>query len=883
MQRHETTRAGAAPATVSGSYRPLAQMRRIALVTFAATCIVVVAIVVAASLAMRAQEIGNAERRAVALAAQVDEQVTGAIAALDLVLKLAQQAIAEDGDADAPGLRRLMAIVTEGPFDAEGFVLTDGEGAPVFSTLPAEDDRAVVERIDAAGRVDATVERPSIVPHARHSGKGVEGLIAFRHIVAADARPLGHVAALVSAEKVRRQLAGIVGNGGWTLRLFLDDGTAIATASRDPEPAEPLSPLGLGNGDLADGALRYVLDEKRHISAVTPVAGLPLYVSASIPADTVLIHWRQQSVQLFLVMLLLLGALGCSLALMYRHRREGAEQARMLALQGAAMNAAANAIVITDRDGRVEWANAAFERLTGYALDDVKGKMPRFLQLGPHNASFHAELWSTVRDGRVWRGELRDRARGEGFYEVQQTVTPITEPDGNLSHLIAVHEDIGDRKAAERELYRLANFDVLTGLPNRLLMRDRLERAIALARRRGTSVGVLLLDLDHFKDVNDTLGHPLGDELLSAVARRIFDAVRRSDTVARLGGDEFVILMPDADEAMASVIAERILAFAGAPFDVQGHALHVTGSVGMAFFPTDGDDVDTLMRHADLAMYAAKAAGRGRMCRYVPELAERAEERRSIESKLKSAINRGELQVVYQPQVEIGSGRVIGAEALVRWHPDGGEPIPPERFIPIAESTGQILAIDEWVAETAARDAAAWRADGALDLRVSVNVSALHLHRTGFAASFMAILERAGLPPSAFAIELTETAFLAPTNESESQLARLRDIGIFVDLDDFGTGYSSLSYLRRLPISRLKIDRGFVGGLGRDPGDEAIVSGIVNLGRAFGLGVVAEGAETDAQLEHLRRIGCDVAQGWAVARPMSAADFSGWLAGRRAR
>lgn len=442
-------------------------------------------------------------------------------------------------------------------------------------------------------------------------------------------------------------------------------------------------------------------------------------------------------------------------------------------------------------------------------------------------------------------------------------------------HVRGTAQDVTSARAAEAHIAFLAHYDQLTGLPNRTHWNERAHSELRAAARHGDRLAILFLDLDHFKSVNDSLGHAIGDELLSAVANRLSVCLRDSDFLARLGGDEFVVILPRLSQAEdPTPVAQKLLEALRAPVQVGEHELTVSTSIGIALYPEDGQDVSTLLKHADVAMYSAKAQGRNAYAYFTPDMDAHALERLLLENALRRAIDRDELVLHYQPQVTL-QGELIGCEALVRWqHPEHGL-LPPTQFIGVAEDSGLIHALGEWVLNMACRQQAAWASSGRR-LTMAVNISALQFKQNGFSETVCRILEESGTDPSCLELELTESALMQPTNEVLARMQRLRSLGIRLALDDFGTGYSSLSYLKRLPIHRLKIDRSFVQDLPDDPEDVAIASATLSLARNLGMEVVAEGVETEAQREFLRERGCPVLQGYLFSRPLPAEDFIRW-------
>jgi len=443
--------------------------------------------------------------------------------------------------------------------------------------------------------------------------------------------------------------------------------------------------------------------------------------------------------------------------------------------------------------------------------------------------------------------------------------------------------DLGAIKTAEARIRELAYYDALTGLANRGLLEDRVTQAVAYAERQDEPLALLFVDLDRFKNVNDSLGHVVGDGLLRAVARRLRKLVRDSDTVARPGGDEFILLANGCDPAAARTMAGKLLAAFAQPFHVEGRELTISPSIGIAMYPQDAPDFAGLLRCADIAMYQVKHAGRHGYGFYSPGMNAPIVESHLLETQLRRAIERGELSLAYQPLARVEDGRIVVAEALLRWHhPELGD-VPPARFIPIAEESGLIVSLGEWVLEQAAAQARAWRDQGHHDLVISVNVSALEFQRGDVGDSVLGALDRHGLPGEALELELTESVLMADAERSVGAMKRLAERGVRVSVDDFGTGYSSLAYLTRLPISKLKIDRSFIGEITSDAGARSVARGIVGLGHSLGIAVVAEGVEAADQLALLREWSCDQVQGFHLSRPLPPDDFAALLRGSRGR
>ncbi len=535
-------------------------------------------------------------------------------------------------------------------------------------------------------------------------------------------------------------------------------------------------------------------------------------------------------------------------------------------------------VVITNPENRIIAVNRAFSELTGYSEIEVRGKAPSILQSGRHDRQFYASMWQSIQETGKWSGEIWNRRKnGEVFPELLN-IAEVRDQTDRLTNYVAVFSDISALKDSEAKFEHLAHHDPLTGLPNRLLFHARMEHALTRAKRTQSQLAVLFLDLDRFKTINDSYGHPAGDQLLREVAHRLVDCVREDDTVARLGGDEFTILIEDLpDSRSAASTAVKILESLASPFNLDGIEVYSSCSVGVALFPDDGADATTLLRNADSAMYRAKEMGPKSFHLYTASLSQMAKERLEIESGLRHALERSEFVLHYQPQFSVSDGRVVGAEALIRWyHPEKGI-IPPGRFIPIAEQSELIEDIGEWVIGAACAENRRWQEAGIPHIRVAVNVSGRQITHTPLADIVRKILKSSGLDPRYLEVEITESVAMSRADVSAQTLESLKELGVSVAIDDFGTGYSSLSYLKRFPIDRLKIDRSFIHDLPRNAHDEAIAQAVVALGHSLQLTVIAEGVETAEQLESLRSQGCDEVQGYLFSRPLSAARFELFL------
>ncbi|WEM94919.1 EAL domain-containing protein [Telluria mixta] len=546
-----------------------------------------------------------------------------------------------------------------------------------------------------------------------------------------------------------------------------------------------------------------------------------------------------------------------------------------LRLYRRAIDASANAILLVSatRPGYpIEYVNPAFERMRGVTASEVIGR--GLLDMGnrePDQAGV-AELRAAIRERREAHVSmlLRRRDREDMYAEVY--IAPVNNEDGVTTHFVLAQYDVTMAKRYEAELEARARFDTLTGLANRALLHDRIDNAINLAAGRGT-VWVAALDLDHFKFVNDTLGHDAGDELLKAAAQRISAAVERSDTVARTGGDEFVLVLPGREsESEAAATVRAVLQALAHPLELLGQELVLTGSAGLAAFPADGDDAATLIQHAEVAMYRSKELGRNMVQFYMPTMNARARERLALEGALRSALVHDEFELYYQPQVDLETGAVVGLEALIRWrHPSLGM-VRPDRFINLAEETGLIVPIGAWVLRTACRQSRAWQHAGLGHLRIAVNLSARQFAEPNLVREIARVLDETGLSAGCLEVEITESLVMGDVESAIRTMRELKQMGVQLSIDDFGTGYSSLSYLRRFPVDVLKIDRSFVRDIPFSEDDAAMVAAIIELARGLRMRVIAEGVETEAQLEYLRRRGCDEVQGHVYAQASSGAE-----------
>jgi len=545
-----------------------------------------------------------------------------------------------------------------------------------------------------------------------------------------------------------------------------------------------------------------------------------------------------------------------------------------LQLAATVFESTAEGVLITDTRQRINAVNRAFSEITGYSEQEALGDTPRLLASGLHDSAFYAAMWYQLTAEGHWQGEISNRRKNGEIYPSWLTISAVRNRDKFITHFVAVFADISSLKQAQARLDYQAHHDPLTGLPNRTLFESRLHAALAHSRAAHSLGAVLFLDLDRFKHINDSLGHPVGDLLLKSIAVRLKENLRDIDTVARLGGDEFIILLPGLQNpGDAEAVATKLLNSFSAPFQAGEHEFFMSTSIGSALFPSDGADVATLIKNADAAMYRSKAKGRNRVEHYTRDLTAQASERIALEHELRRAIERNEFTLSYQPKISLLTQRLVGAEALIRWfHPTFGD-VPPERFIPLAEENGMILQIGEWVLDTACQQLHEWNQRYDVFGPLSVNLAGAQLRQPNLVNRIERLLLQHRLQPGCLQLEITESFIMSQTEEALSVLHRLKKLGVQLAIDDFGTGYSSLSYLKRLPLDILKIDQSFVRGLPDDPHDAAIVRAIIALGRSMQLTVIAEGVETLEQQQFLADEGCEQIQGYLVSLPLRAEEF----------
>jgi len=534
-------------------------------------------------------------------------------------------------------------------------------------------------------------------------------------------------------------------------------------------------------------------------------------------------------------------------------------------------------IVITNLKGDIEYVNEAFVSRSGYSREEIIGKNPRILMSGNTPPETFASLWKSLLLGESWSGEFYNRSKQGKDYIELAVVGPIRH-EGHVTHYVSIQEDITAKKEAETRLEHLAHFDLLTGLPNQSLLRDHFKFAVSLAERNNQHIAVMFLDLDHFKIINDTLGHSIGDQLLMKVSKRIKSLIRNEDIVSRLGGDEFIFILSNTNSYGASLVATKLIEAVSAPYQIDHHELIATPSIGIAMYPDDGSDLESLLKNADVAMYRVKEAGRNDFRFYTQSMQANSARNLQLSIALRNALSQNQLHLEYQPQVSTQDGHLVGAEALLRWrHPELGN-ISPAEFIPLAESSGLIIPIGEWVLRTAAKQMKSWMDNREFPPMVmAVNLSAVQFRHVKLPERISAILNEVGLPPENLELELTEAIAMDDPLAAIAVMDNLYARGIRMSIDDFGTGYSSLSYLKKFKVYKLKIDQSFVRDISDDPDDKAIVTAIINMASSLNMKTIAEGVETAAQLAFLRLHGCDEVQGYYFSKPLMAEEFENYV------
>ncbi|MBL4614048.1 MAG: EAL domain-containing protein [Magnetovibrio sp.] len=535
-------------------------------------------------------------------------------------------------------------------------------------------------------------------------------------------------------------------------------------------------------------------------------------------------------------------------------------------------------VMITDTKNKVTAVNQGFCEITGYQAEEIIGKTPAILNSGRHGKIFYIEMWQCLQTSGRWQGEVWNRRKDGEIYPEWLTIEEVRDEEGQINQYVAVFSDISKRHASEEANRLSANNDALTGLPNRILLYDRLKQAISQAQRSQTKVVIQVIDLDWFDWINDTLGASVGDKLLQNIGTRLALSISSEDTVARMGGDEFAIVLTQMAEEQDMVnTAKKTIATLDAPFTLNGEETYITGSIGIAVYPDDGQDPDVLLKNANIALKKAKGSGRNTFRFFQNQMNNRTHELAKLERALRQALTQNEISVHYQPQINLNTGKIIGAEALMRWNSRELGPIPPDVFIPIAEKCGMIRSLGTWILEASCRQQKIWRDKGFVDHHVAINVSAIQFQDDDFSRTVMQIIEDTGIKPQDIELELTESLLMDQSDDIRSKFREISDLGVSLSLDDFGTGFSSLSCLKQFPINTLKIDKSFIDGVANTPDDQAIIKAIIGMGQALGQKVVSEGVETSDQLEYLKSVNCDIVQGYYYSKPLPAAEFEDLL------
>lgn len=637
----------------------------------------------------------------------------------------------------------------------------------------------------------------------------------------------------------------------------------------------------------------------RKISLIQPVDGWDWILIAGVYPEDIDLLLSQQAEQLedsvaYSTRYLLLAATAaCVLALLVawllsrwlkqifqQYQADINANQRELQIASDVFEAASEGMMVTDSDNNIIAANAALEHITGYSKQDVLGKNPNFLSSGIHSEDFYQQMWQQLESYGRWQGEIWNRRKDGLLFPEWLSISVKRDATGKISNYIASIADISDRKQTEERLRYLAEYDTLTDLPNRSLLKDRALQALAQAQTEQQMLALVHIDLDRFKNVNDSLGHAAGDRVLQETSRRMLAQVRPGDTIARLGGDGFAVLITEVDSiSMVETFVRQLVSVIAEPMRIEGESLILTPSAGIAMYPVDGEDFNSLLRKADTALYHVKEQGRNHFQFYKSDMNSQVSERLSLEVDLWQALAQSQFELHYQPQYCLGEAQPKGVEALIRWHHPKQGLLRPDGFIPLAEEVGLILPIGSWVLHTACQQAASWDKAPLNQLTVAVNVSAYQFHEE-LVDDVRSALKASGLAPERLVLELTETALMDDIEQSACILAEIKTLGVKIALDDFGTGYSSLSYLKRFPLDKLKIDRAFTLGLPNDTDDKALTASIIDIARNMNLDTIAEGIETKAQQQFLQQAGCDQGQGYLYSRPVSAEDLQALLCDR---
>ncbi len=676
--------------------------------------------------------------------------------------------------------------------------------------------------------------------------------------------------ASINPQYFTRLFQGVLEGQNADISLYRYDGKPLITSHNRPTSNIFLSKLdekSWGEYRVNEGSSNATLLSYRSTTL------LPLIVTIDSSEREALKAWKRDERMLSLVMMVLSGLilLVCLFVVLILERRD-----RVVGdnhLLSTAIRSTANAVFITDKKGNISWVNDAFTKLTGYNFHEVEGENPRILNSGQHSPAYFKHFWLCIISGDSWRGELVNRHKDGRNMIVEQTVTPIVDRSGGINHFVAVHEDVTARRNAEQKALYLADHDSLTGLPNRRYFEQKLHDTFS--QETEGIAAILFIDLDRFKEINDTMGHEAGDALLTNTTDNLSNTLNEEYLLARLGGDEFSVLVyPIQHTDQLSILAQQLIKAVACPFHYGDNTFTVTCSVGIAYSPIPDSDASLLLRQADMAMYRAKHEGKNTYRFFDTAMDELMKRRVFLQQQLEHAVKSdNELSLKYQPQISTSSGRVCGAEALMRWETDSGEWISPVEFISLAEETGLILEVGNWLMESMFSQMACWNKDGLPFGRIAMNISAVQLARENLAERLLTLMYRFEIPASQVSIEITETTLMVDSELVSHNLSLLKKAGLTLAIDDFGTGYSSLSYLKALDADYLKIDRSFVIGIGENRSDESIIEATIALAHRLNLKTVAEGVDNDVQLEFLDQAGCDVIQGYLFAKPLSSNEF----------
>ncbi len=677
---------------------------------------------------------------------------------------------------------------------------------------------------------------------------------------------------------------GLIRDDGYLLSRYPPAAESVPNAHYENPQTGLLINYLRQNGFPQSGVLEGAADsdmEASYMSAVHRLANYPITLFAAMPQSTIRALWWQNAQFTYLLLALLFVGFAVIFYRTTRHllawetEREQVDEKFRLAVH--AMENTMDGIMVVDADMRVVSVNKGFTNITGYTAEDAIGHQPRMFHSPHHEKSFYKELWRRLRDDGRWQGEVWDQRKAGEKYPLLLRLSAVRTDSRHISHYVGTFNDISQYKDYESALEFLSNHDPLTNLPNRILLNSRLEEALAKAQQEKIQICVMFIDLDRFKIVNDSLGHEVGDRLLQQIAERLVANMRPTDTVARLGGDEFTVLLDQFQtREEVALIAQKLLDALQAPTHVDQHQLYISASIGISFYPQDGKDADTLLKHADTAMYRAKEEGRDQFMFFSMEMNARAQEFMMMANSLRQALPKNQLTIEYQPRVNLVTGKIVGVEALTRWDHPGLGRISPEKFIPLAEETGLIEPIGDWVMESACRQGKIWL-DAGYPLQVAVNLSVRQFRKPGLVNQILNTVDKTGFLPELLEVEITESLMMEDPQLIKESLLALRGHGIKIAIDDFGTGYSSLSYLKQFPIAYVKIDKSFVRDTPRDADSVAIVKTIIAMAKNLRLSLIAEGVETAEQRDFLCAEGCDEAQGFYFSRSLPATDIMGFL------